>query len=226
MTMSLIDWPKQQRPRERLLELGPAALSDAELLAIFLRVGTPGKSVMQLAMELLQRFGSLEKLCSAVQREPSLGSGLGPAKCAQLSASLELAKRAIHGDLKQASALNSTRVVGEYLKLTFFGKEHECFVALFLNMRNHLLGTEELFRGTLNHTTVYPREVIKMALRYNAASVIVAHNHPSGDPRPSDADLSLTKTLKKALEVIDVELLDHIVVAGTRLYSFADHGKV
>lgn len=226
MTMSIVDWPAAQRPRERLLELGPACLSDAELLAIFLRVGTPGKSVMELAMDLLHRFGSLEGLCKAVQREPSLGNGLGPAKCAQLSASPELAKRAIHSDLKQASALNSTRVVGEYLKLTFFGKEHECFVALFLNMRNNLLGTEELFRGSLNQTTVHPREVVKMALRYNAASVIVAHNHPSGDPRPSDSDLRLTKTLKQALELIEVELLDHIVVAGTRLYSFADHGKV
>lgn len=225
MTMTIIDWPKDQRPRERLLEWGPAALSDAELLAIFLRVGTPGKTVMEVAMDLLQRFGSLGALCNAAQRDPTLGSGLGPAKCAQISASLELAKRAINANLKEQSALNSTRAVGEYLKLIFAGKEHECFVALFLNMRNQLLATEEMFRGTLNHTVVYPREVVKAALRHNAASVIVAHNHPSGCPQPSEADLRLTGTLKQALALIEVELLDHVVVAGTRLYSIAHHAQ-
>ncbi|WP_044528955.1 RadC family protein [Herbaspirillum sp. B65] len=226
MTTTLTHWPKDQRPRERLLQFGPAALSDAELLAIFLRVGIPGKNVMEVSHSLLKRFGSLEMLFDAAHNKTDLGDGLGPAKCSQLRAALELSRRVIHEQLKTHSVLNSTRAVGDYLKLLFKGREHECFVALFMNVRNQLIGTEELFRGTLNHSAVYPREVVKAALRHNAASVILAHNHPSGDPEPSDQDLDMTEALEDALELVDVELLDHFVVAGTRLYSFADHGKL
>ena len=226
MSMTLTAWPKEQRPRERLIQHGPAALSDAELLAIFLRVGIPGKNVMDLSHGLLQRFGTLDQLFDAAHKNSDLGDGLGPAKCSQLRAALELSRRVIHEQLKKRSVMNSSRAVGDYLKLMFKGKERESFVALFLNVRGHLIGTEELFRGTLNHSAVYPREVVKAALRHNAASVIVAHNHPSGDPEPSKADLELTKALDEALGMINVDLLDHFVVAETLLYSFADHGRL
>lgn len=224
--MSIIDWPKEQRPRERLLQHGAAALSDAELLAIFLRVGIPGKNAVELARDTLQRFGSLNGVFSAAHKDLALGSGLGPAKCSQLRAALELSRRVIHEELKQATVLNSTHKVGDYLKLMLRYRERECFIILFLDVRNKLICMEELFSGTLNHATVYPREVVKATLRHNAASVILAHNHPSGDPEPSDADITLTEALADALELIDVQLLDHFVVAGTRLYSFADHGKL
>lgn len=224
--MSIADWPKEQRPRERLLALGPAALSDAELLAIFLRVGLPGKNAVELARETLQRFGSLDGVFHAVHRGDVMGSGLGPAKCAQLRAAMELSRRVIHQELKQGATLDSTRKVGEYLKLMLRYRERECFVILFLDTRNKLICMEEMFSGTVNQSAVYPREVVKAALRNNAAAVILAHNHPSGDPEPSDADLALTHALTGVLELMDVRLLDHFVVAGTQLYSFADHGRL
>jgi len=224
--MSIIDWPKEQRPRERLLQHGAAALSDAELLAIFLRVGIPGKNAVELARDTLQRFGSLTSMLRVAEKDLALGSGVGPAKCSQLLAALELSRRAIHEELQEGSKLNSTKKVAEYLKLLFKNRERESFVILFLDVRNKLICMEELFSGTLNHAAVYPREVVKATLRHNAAAVILAHNHPSGDPEPSDADLTLTEALGDALELIEVQLLDHFVVAGTRLYSFADHGKL
>ncbi|MGO0791949.1 RadC family protein [Herbaspirillum seropedicae] len=224
--MVITDWPKEQRPRERMAQHGPAALSDAELLAIFLRVGIPGKNAVELANETIQRFGSLDGVLGAVERDLPLGKGLGPATCTQLRAVLEMSRRAIHTQMRQRELLNSTRAVGDYLKLMLAHREQECFVALFLDVRNKLIGTEELFKGTLTQSAVYPREVIKAALRHNAASVILAHNHPSGDPEPSDHDLRLTAALDEALQMMDIRLLDHFVVAGTRLYSFADHGKM
>lgn len=224
--MAITDWPEDQRPRERLISKGAAALSDAELLAVFLRVGVTGKSAVDLAREMLQRFGSLDALFGAGLREFSLINGLGPAKYAQLQAVLELAKRALGEVLQDGALLNSTQAVAQYLTLMFKNKGHECFVVLFLDVRNHLVAAEELFRGTLSQASVYPREVVKAALAHNAAAVILAHNHPSGDPRPSSADLALTAALKQALALVDVRVLDHFVVAGTRTHSFAEHGQL
>ncbi|WP_432240877.1 RadC family protein [Herbaspirillum robiniae] len=224
--MAITDWPEDQRPRERLIRQGAAALSDAELLAVFLRVGVAGKSAVDLAREMLLRFGSLGALFAAGLREFSLINGLGPAKYAQLQAVLELAKRALGEELEDGALLNSTQAVGQYLKLLFKNKAHECFVVLFLDVRNHLIATEELSRGTLSQASVYPREVVKAALGHNAAAVILAHNHPSGDPRPSQADVELTRILIQALGLVEVRVLDHFVVAGTRAHSFAEHGQM
>ncbi|WDZ97132.1 DNA repair protein RadC [Herbaspirillum sp. WKF16] len=224
--MAITDWPEDQRPRERLIRQGAAALSDAELLAVFLRVGVTGKSAVDLAREMLQRFGSLDALFGASLQAFSSINGLGPAKYAQLQAVLELARRALGEVLEDGCLLNSTQAVAQYLKLLFKSKAHECFVVLFLDVRNHLVGTEELFRGTLTQANVYPREVVKAALARNAAAVILAHNHPSGDPQPSAADLALTAALKQALGLVDVRVLDHFVVAGTRTHSFAEHGQM
>lgn len=222
--MSITDWPSHQRPRERLIRLGAGVLSDAELLAIFLRVGVPGKTAVDLAREILQRFGSLEALFGAAFKEFSQMHGLGPAKYAQLQAVLELSRRAIGEELKSGIELSATGAVSEYLQLSFSGKAYESFVVLFLDVRNRLVAVDELFRGTLTRANVYPREVVKAALAHNAAGVILAHNHPSGDPDPSAADVALTQTLKAALGLVEVRVLDHFVVAGSRCYSFAEHG--
>lgn len=224
--MAITDWPEDQRPRERLIRHGAAMLSDAELLAVFLRVGVAGKSAVDLAREMLQRFGSLDAMFGAGLREFSAINGLGPAKYAQLQAVLELAKRALGEQLEDGALLNSTQAVAQYLKLLFKNKGQECFVVLFLDVRNHLISAEEMFRGSLTQASVYPREVVKAALARNAAAVILAHNHPSGDPRPSPADLELTAALKQALGLVDVRVLDHFVVAGTRTHSFAEHGQM
>ncbi|KAF1035783.1 MAG: hypothetical protein GAK35_04159 [Herbaspirillum frisingense] len=224
--MAITDWPKDQRPRERLIQQGAAVLSDAELLAVFLRVGVAGKSAVDLARETLQRFGTLDALFGAGLQDFSSANGLGPAKYAQLQAVLEMSRRALHETLADGALLNSTQAVGQYLKLLFKNKAHECFVVLFLDVRNRLISADELFRGTLSHASVYPREVVKAALAHNSAAVILAHNHPSGDPEPSRADLALTAELKEALGLVDVRVLDHFVVAGTRLHSFADHGQI
>ncbi|MBP0600783.1 DNA repair protein RadC [Herbaspirillum sp. LeCh32-8] len=224
--MAITDWPEDQRPRERLIRQGAAALSDAELLAVFLRVGVAGKSAVDLAREMLQRFGSLDALFGASLPKFSAINGLGPAKYAQLQAVLELARRALGEQLEDGALLNSTQAVGQYLKLLFKNKGHECFIVLFLDVRNRLISTEEMFRGTLSQASVYPREVVKAALARNAAAVILAHNHPSGDPRPSQADVELTAMLKQALGLVEVQVLDHFVVAGTRTHSFAEHGQM
>jgi DNA repair protein RadC len=222
--MTIPDWPSDQRPRERLILLGAGALSDAELLAIFLRVGVAGKTAVDLARDILHRFGSLEALFCAAFTEFSQMHGLGPAKYAQLQAVQELSRRAICEGLKSGIELSATGAVSQYLQLSFSGKTYESFVVLFLDVRNRLIAADELFRGTLTRANVYPREVVKAALGHNAAGVILAHNHPSGDPDPSAADVALTQTLKAALGLVDVRVLDHFVVAGTGCYSFAEHG--
>jgi DNA repair protein RadC len=224
--MAISDWPEDQRPRERLIRQGAAVLSDAELLAVFLRVGVAGKSAVDLAREMLQHFGSLDALFGAGLKEFSLINGLGPAKYAQLQAVLELAKRTLGEELEGGAMLNSTQAVSQYLKLLFKNKTYESFIVLFLDVRNRLVAAEELFRGTLTQASVYPREVVKAALERNAASVILAHNHPSGDPLPSQADVTLTQALVQALALVDVRVLDHFVVAGTRTHSFAEHGQM
>ncbi|HLA35741.1 MAG TPA: DNA repair protein RadC [Rhodocyclaceae bacterium] len=226
--MTIRDWPRAERPRERLLQQGAAALSDAELLAIFLRVGIPGKSAVDLARDLLAHFShDLNRLIGASPKELAKLPGIGPAKAAQLSATMELARRALAGDLKTRSSLDSPQTVRDWLRLSLGHLPHEVFVALWLDAQNRLIVTEELFRGTLSQTSVYPREVVKSALEHNAAAVIFAHNHPSGLAEPSQADRMLTSSLKQSLALIDVKLLDHFIVAGLAApLSFAEHGLI
>lgn len=226
--MAIRDWPVAERPRERLLTKGAAALSDAELLAIFLRVGIRGKSAVDLARDLLAQFnGELAELAVASAANLAKLPGIGPAKAAQLSAALELARRALINPLKERDALTSPQAVRDWLRLYLGGLQHEVFVALWLDAQNRLISTEELFRGTLTQTSVYPREVVKRALANNAGAVILAHNHPSGLTDPSAADMALTSTLKQALALIEVKVLDHFVVAsGATPLSFAERGLI
>ncbi|HYC42916.1 MAG TPA: DNA repair protein RadC [Noviherbaspirillum sp.] len=223
--MAITDWPEDQRPRERLIRLGAHSLSDAELLAVFLRVGVSGKSAVDLGRDMIMHFGSLNGLFSANLAEFSKLHGLGTAKYAQLQAVMELARRSITEDLRAGEALGSPHAVKQYLQMLLARRPYESFAVLFLDVKNRLVASEELFRGTLTHTSVYPREVVKAALAHNAAAVIIAHNHPSGTPEPSAADRTLTLALKQALALVDVRLLDHFVVAGRHVYSFAEHGE-
>jgi DNA repair protein RadC len=224
--MAITDWPADQRPRERLIKHGPQALSDAELLAVFLRVGVTGKSAVDLGRDMVGRFGSLNGLFAASLADFSAINGLGPAKFAQLQAVLELARRALMEELQAGVTLSSPQAVRQYLQLLLGSKPYESFAILLLDVKNRLIACEELFRGTLTHTSVYPREVVKVALGHNAASIILAHNHPSGAPEPSTADRTLTQVLKQALALVDVRVLDHFVVAAGDVYSFAEHGQM
>jgi DNA repair protein RadC len=224
--MAITDWPDDQRPRERLLALGPGALADAELLAIFLRVGVKGMSAVDLARALLAHFdNSLARLAAATPQELIAINGIGPAKAAQLVATLELARRGLREELRQPAMLNAPGTVRDWLRLRLAPLHHEVFLALWLDAQNRLIADEELFRGTLTQTSVYPREVVKQALARNAAAVIFAHNHPSGAAEPSSADELLTRTLKQALALVDVQLVDHFIVAGNAdPLSFAERG--
>ena len=223
--MAITDWPADERPRERLLKQGAGVLSDAELLAIFLRVGVAGMSAVDLARTLLARFGSLNRLFCASQAEVAALPGLGPAKYAQLQAVFELVRRALAEEMRGRDALASPGAVRDYLRLQLGGLGHEAFMALWLDAQHRLLASETLFSGSLTQTSVYPREVVKKALAHNAAAVVFAHNHPSGVAEPSVADRQLTAALKEALALVEVQVLDHFVVAGTgRLLSFAEQG--
>jgi DNA repair protein RadC len=224
--MAITDWPEGERPRERLLAHGPEALSDAELLAIYLRVGVRGKSAVDLARELIQRFdGSLSSLAEASLDELASVSGIGMAKAAQLKASFELARRALTQQMTTRDTFANPGKVRDWLRLKLATRQHEVFMALWLDAQNRLIKADELFSGSLTQTSVYPREVVKTALAHNAAAVILAHNHPSGVSEPSRADEMLTKTLKEALAMVDVKLLDHFIVAGNATpLSFAERG--
>jgi len=224
--MSITEWPEDERPRERLLKQGAAALSDAELVAIFLRVGVKGKSAVDLARDLVVEFGSLNGLFAASEVDLCAIHGIGQAKYVQLQAVLEMARRALVEDIKLTDALTSPKSVRDYLKLTLARLAHEVFVAVFLTSQNRVIKVEEIFRGTLTQTSVYPREIVKLALAHNAASVIFAHNHPSGEPTPSQADRALTKTLADALALINVRVLDHFIVAPGASLSFAEQGMM
>lgn len=222
--MAITDWPESERPRERLLREGAEALSDAELLAIFLRVGVKGKSAVELARDLVNHFGGLTRLFAADLDAFSRFNGLGPAKYAQLRAVLEMARRALNEEMRAGDVLASPAAVRDYLRLTLAGLAHEVFMAVFLDAQNRVLAVEELFRGSLTQTSVYPREVVKRALAHNAGGIILAHNHPSGVAEPSQADRWLTDQLKTALALVDVRVLDHFIVAGDRGVSFAERG--
>jgi DNA repair protein RadC len=219
--MAISDWPAAERPRERLLEKGPAHLSDAELVAVLLRTGVRGASAVDLARQLLARFGSLTGMLSA---RPGDMKGLGPAKTAQLAAVLELARRSITEELKAGAALTSPGAVRDYLRLAIGGRSHEVFVCLWLDAQHRVVRVDEAFRGTLTQTSVYPREIVKTALAVNAAAVIFAHNHPSGAAQPSRADELLTRSLQEALALVDVKVLDHFIIAGNHAISFAERG--
>lgn len=224
--MAISDWPSEERPRERLIQHGPTHLSDAELIAVFLRVGVSGKSAVDLGRDMLNHFGSLAKLFNASLSEFSQINGLGPAKYAQLQAVMELARRSLSQEIRTGDLLNSPAAVRQYLQLLLSSRHHESFVVLFVDVKNRLIACEELFRGSLTQTSVYPREVVKAALAHNAAAVLLAHNHPSGTTEPSEADRALTRALTQALALIEVRVLDHFVVAGREIYSFAEHGEI
>lgn len=224
--MAISDWPESERPREKLIESGVAVLSDAELLAIFLRTGVTGKNAVELARELLTHFGSLTKLCRADLKTFSQLPGLGPAKFSQLQAVMEMAKRVLAEEIKSGDIMDSPQSVRNYLRLSLGGRPHEVFVGIFLDARHRLISTEELFRGTLTQASVYPREIIKRALFHNAAAMIFAHNHPSGVAEPSKADEILTQSLKQALALIDIRVLDHFIVGSEEVVSFAELGLI
>ena len=222
--MAITDWPEGERPREKLLLQGAAALSDAELLAIFLRVGVTGKSAVDLARDLLTAFGNLNGIFSASQQAISGIHGMGSSKFCQLQAIFEMSRRALAEEMQVRDVLSSPRQVRDYLCLKLGALPREVFVVLFLDAQNRVLAQEELFTGTLTQTSVYPREVVKRVLHHNAASVIFAHNHPSGIAQQSRADELLTTALKQALALVDVRVLDHFVVAGNHTLSFAERG--
>ncbi|MGL6077537.1 RadC family protein [Methyloversatilis discipulorum] len=223
--MAIKDWSADQRPRERLLLQGAEALSSAELLAIFLRVGVSGKSAVDLARDLLAHFDdSVTVLGGATIADLCRVKGMGTAKAVQLKATFELARRALGEQMRERDALSSPQAVRDWLKLRLGGLAHEVFMVLLLDAQNRLLTAVELFRGTLTQTSVYPREVVKLALAHNAAAVILAHNHPSGVAEPSRADDLLTQSLKQSLALIDVRVLDHVIVGSGATCSFAERG--
>lgn len=222
--MSIAQWPEAERPREKLLTRGPAALSDAELLAIFLRVGCVGRSAVDLARDLLKEYGGLRPLLEASQTEFCKGQGLGSAKYAQLQAVLEMARRHLSAELTQGDAFTSPDLVRRYLSAQLRHQPHEIFAVLFLDNQHRLLAYEELFQGTIDGASVYPREVAKKALARNAAAVILAHNHPSGVAEPSQADRRITERLQQALDLVGVRVLDHMVVGDGEVVSFAERG--
>lgn len=222
--MAITDWPSAERPREKLIELGAEALSDAELLAIFLRVGVVGKSAVDLARDLLKKFGSLNAIFAATEHELSQVHGIGSSKYVQLQAIFEMSRRALNEQMQTQNVLNSPQAVRDYLVLKLGSLHKEIFLVLFLDTQNRLIASEEMFSGSLKETSVYPREVVKRALHFNAAAVIFAHNHPTGIAQQSSADEMITQMLKKALALVDVRVLDHFIVAGNQVLSFSERG--
>ena len=222
--MSIRDWPAAERPREKLLEQGSASLSDAELLAIFLRTGVSGRSAVDVARHLLSKFGSLRALLEADQPTFSRELGLGPAKFAQLQAVQEMGRRHMAERLRNKSVLENPQAVREYLKALLRHELHEVFGCLFLDSRHQVLTFEALFHGSIDNTSVHPRQVVKRALANNAAAVILCHNHPSGNATPSQADRRLTKRLQEALLLVDVRVLDHFIVGDGDPLSMAEYG--
>lgn len=222
--MSIRDWPADERPREKLLQRGAKALSDAELLAIFLRTGVRGKSAVEIARDLLLEYGSLQALLNSERERFCLSRGLGDAKYVQLQAVLEMARRHFAERLDRGDALTSPDITRAYLHAQLRDYPHEVFACLFLDNQHRVLQWEELFRGTIDGASVYPREVAKRALSHHAAAVILAHNHPSGVSEPSQADRMITDKLKQALALFDIRVLDHFIVGDGEPYSFAEHG--
>ena len=224
--MLLKDLPQDARPREKLLARGPGALSDAELLALLLRTGLPGKNALQMGQELISAFGGLAGLLNTPAEALKKIKGVGPAKRAEIVAVLELARRALASQLQEKTMFNNPQAIRDYLQLQLGSREHEIFAVLFLDTSHRLIVLEEMFRGTLTQTSVYPREVVVRALALNAANVVLAHNHPSGTAQASRADEAITQTLKAALALIDVRVLDHFIVTRTAAVSMAEMGLI
>src|SRR5450631_523450 len=224
--MAIRDWPRDERPREKLLEKGAAALSDAELLAILLRTGTPGHSAVDLARDVLKSFSSLRKLIAADRQRFCAEAGLGLARFAELQAAIEISRRQLTESLKAGPSLGSPRATCDFLTAKLRDLEHEVFCCLYLDKRHRLIEFQELFRGTIDGASVHPREIVKLALQRNSAAVIVAHNHPSGIAEPSQADELITQRVKEALGLVDIRLLDHIIVGDGASVSLAERGLV
>jgi DNA repair protein RadC len=224
--MAIRDWPIDERPREKLLRFGPHALSNAELLAIFLRTGIPGKSAVDLARELLKEHKGLINLLAADLKRFSASRGLGDAKYAQLQAALEMSRRYLRERLEREASLNSPEQTRNYLQSRLRSYPYEVFACLFLDNRHRVIEYEELFRGTIDGTSVHPREVVRRALHHNAAAAILAHNHPSGVTEPSSADTRITQRLKEALALVDVRLLDHFIIGDGVPTSLAELGML
>lgn len=222
--MSIKDWPHTERPREKLLNQGAHFLSNAELLAIFLRTGCAGKSAIDLAKDLLSHFGGLRELLDANQEQFCQVKGLGMVKYVQLQATLEIGKRHLAASLSQPSTLNSSKLVKQYLTSQLRHREREIFSVLFLNSQHQLIAYEELFYGTLDSASIHPREIAKRSLSLNAAAVILAHNHPSGIAEPSQPDIQITRQIKDSLNLIEVRTLDHMIVGNGAVTSLAERG--
>ncbi len=224
--MSIVEWPAAERPREKFLARGPASLSDAELLALFIRIGSRGRSAVDIARDLLGRYGGLRELLNAPASELSAVPGMGPAKCVQLFAARELGSRYLGERLRRGAALSSPREAADFLSMRLRDRCREVFGCLFLDNRHQVIDYEDLFEGTVNGASVYPREVVRRALELNAAALIVAHNHPSGIAEPSDADISITRRLKEALALVDIRLLDHLVIGDGDCVSLCERGHL
>lgn len=222
--MSISQWPLHERPREKLLIRGPTSLSDAELLAIFLRTGCAGKSAVDLARDLLREFGGLRRLLEADRDQFCSAYGLGTAKYSQLQAVMEMARRHISESLREGEIVTSAQLARDYVVAQLRHYRQEVFAVLFLDTQHRLLVFEHLFYGTIDGASIYPREVVKKALAHNAAAVILTHNHPSGIAKPSQSDIRITERLQAALELVDVRVLDHLVVGNGEVVSFAEHG--
>jgi len=222
--MSIKDWPHVMRPREKLLSQGAKALSDAELLAIFLRTGVKGYSAVEVAQRLLVNFNGLGGLLKAPKQDFCNEFGLGPAKYAQLQAVLEMNRRYYQHQLRTPITLTNSNATADYLVAQLRDLTYETFMVLYLDSQHQLICAQELFRGTINAANVYPREVVREVIKHNAAAIILSHNHPSGIAEPSDADRRITKRIKAALSLIDVTVLDHFIIGAYKPYSFADHG--
>ena len=224
--MAIRDWPRDERPREKLLEKGAAALSDAELLAILLRNGTRGSSALDLARDVLKSFRGLRKFIAADRQRFCAVPGLGVARFAELQAAVEISRRQLTESLKAGPSLASPRATCDFLSAKLRDLEHEVFCCLYLDKRHRLIEYEELFRGTIDGASVHPREVVKQALARNSAAVILAHNHPSGIAEPSHADELITRRLREALALVDIRVLDHLIVADNGCLSFAERGLI
>ena len=224
--MAITDWPPAERPREKLIKQGPGALSDAELLAIFLRTGTPGLTAVDLARLLIKQYGGLRGLLDADLADFCAGCGLGEAKYTQLQAVLEMSRRHMHEQLIRGDGLTSPGLTRQYLSSCLRGKSQEQFCCLFMDSQHRVIVFETLFYGTIDGASVYPREVVRRCLHHRAAAVILAHNHPSGVAEPSQADMRLTSTLIAALKLVDIRVLDHFVIGDGELVSFAERGLI
>ena len=222
--MTIKEWPSAERPREKLLSRGAEALSDAELLAVFIRTGVRGRTALDLARDALGRFGGLRELCESDAAAVCQTPGLGAAKFVQISAALELGRRYLQSRLAKSDVLTSPGDTRRFLEARLKGKPHEVFACLYLDNRHRVICYEEIFHGTIDGASVHPREVVRRALRHNAAAIIVTHNHPSGVAEPSRADRALTRRLQEAASLIDVRLLDHVVVGDGETVSFAERG--